>query len=358
MKREGPVLVTSNPALMMARLPLVGRSFYLPDRATMHIEDYDQKLEVIAENYLDHDVRAVSGTTCWFAILFDKLLAAARRRGRRVDTISELWPNLRLLLGGGVSAGPYLDVIRDRVGRDDLVLIDTFNATEGGIYASTDPLRPGPGMLMIPHRGVFFEFVPLEEYGSERPTRLPLWQVEADRMYVILVTTTAGLYAYTLGDIVRFPSIDPPRIEFAGRLSGCLSTTQELVTHVEIERAFEAAANEIPAAAVDYSAGADIGVDGTSKSRYVLFAEFISDRQPQDREGFVAAFDRKLQDVNRVYREHREGEVAILSPELVLLPTGGVDQFMKAIGNTSVQTKFPRIVDDERKEVLRALASP
>jgi len=357
MTREGPVLITSNPALIMAKLPPIGRAFYLPDRETMHLEDYDAKLEVIAERYLDHDVRAVSGTTCWFGILFDKLLAAARRRGRPATTISELWPNLRVLIGGGVAAGPYLDLLKHRVGREDLYLVDTYNATEGGVYAATDHLRGGRGMLMIPHRGVFFEFVPLEDVDRSDPPRVPLWQVEPDRLYAIVVTTGAGLYSYTLGDIVRFPSIRPLRIEFAGRLSGCLSTTQELVTHVEIETAFEAAARAVPATAVDYAAGADVGVDGTSKSRYLLFVEFLPGRAPADLQAFLAAFDTALGEANRVYREHREGEVAIRAPELVVLRAGAVDEFLQKDGTASVQSKFPRIVDDPRRDALRGLAA-
>ena len=139
----------------------------------MCIADYDAKLERIADRYLDYDVRMVTGTTCWFSLLFDKLLEAAQRRGRRVSTVGELWPNLRVLLGGGVAAAPYLPVIRERVGHE-IELIDTYNATEGGVFAST-AFGPGlDGMLMIPHRGVFFELMPIEDDGrlsSQRSAR-------------------------------------------------------------------------------------------------------------------------------------------------------------------------------------------
>jgi hypothetical protein len=354
MKREGPVNVTSNPALMALRLPAATRAVYLPDRPTMCIADYDAKLERIADRYLDHDVRMVTGTTCWFSLLFDKLLDAARRRGRNVETVSELWPNLRVFLGGGVAAGPYVPVIRERMGRDDVELIDTYNATEGGVYASTS-FEPGlEGMLVIPHRGVFFEFVPLEEHGKPEARRVPLWGVVPNQMYVIVVTTSSGLYAYELGDIVRFTSVSPHCMEFAGRLSGCLSTTQELTTHVEIQKAFEEALRTAPATVVDYGAAADVGVDGSAKSRYVVFAELTGKSDPFDPDKFIRAFDAALCEQNRVYREHRAKDTAILEPELVLLPSGSVQKFMQHAGNGSVQTKFPRILDDERKELLRS----
>src|SRR5690606_28609759 len=106
---------------------------------------------------------------------------------------------------------------------------------------------------------------------------------------------------------------------------------------------------------VDYSVGADVGVEGTARSRYVAFVEFHGEA-PSDREAFIDAFDRGLCEQNRVYREHRNDDVAILRPELVVLPPGSVRRFMADIGNHSVQTKFPRILDDERKEILRSYA--
>jgi hypothetical protein len=351
MRREGPALVTSNPALMMTRMPIVTRPIYLPEDDIRGMADYDEKLGVIAERYLDHDVRAVTGTTCWFTLLFEKVLSAARKRGRSGRTISEIWPNLRVLFGGGVAASPYLPVIRDLVGREDITLVDTYNATEGGVYAASD-FSGSPGMLMLPHRGTFFEFVPLESRGGAAPPRVPLWGVEADKLYSIVVTTASGLYAYELGDIVRFPSLHPLRVEFAGRLSGCLSVTQELTTHVEIERAVAHAASACHSRTVDFGAAADVGVDGSAKSRYVLFVEFQEGAAPSDLDAFAAALDQGLCSENRVYREHRKGGVAILPARVVPLANGGARRFLEEVTGGNVQGKFPRIVDDTKKKLL------
>lgn len=354
MKEEGPSLITNNPALMSTRVPKVAQLLVLPQEHVKTIADYDTKLEAVAANCFDHDVRAISGTTCWFVLMFDKLLAEAKRRGHRYTTVREIWPNLEVLLGGGVSADPYLPVIRERVG-GDITLVDTYNATEGGIYACSDHTG-ARGMRMIPDRGVFFEFVPLSERGKESPRRVPLWAVEPDELYSIVVTTTSGLYAYELGDLVRFASTRPLRIEFAGRLQGCLSTTQELTTHVEIERAVEHAVKQAGGTTVDFGAGADVGVFGTSKSRYVLFVEFAPGGAPRSNESFIHGFDAGLCDANRVYREHRKGDVAILAPELVVLPSGSSQRYLREVSRGNVQSKFPRIVSDERKAILRSFA--
>ena len=114
----------------------------------------------------------------------------------------DVWPNLSVLFGGGVSATPYLPVIRGLVGNGgasgrDVTLVDTYNATEGGVYATSD-FSGEDGMLVMPHRGTFFEFVPVDDRGKANPTRVPIWAVERDRPYLIVVTTPSGLYAYEL----------------------------------------------------------------------------------------------------------------------------------------------------------------
>jgi hypothetical protein len=357
MKREGPVLITSNPALMSTRMPIFSRPLYLPDEHIKLIQNYDEKLRVIAETYLDWDVRAITGTTCWFTLIFEKVLEAARRRGRRVKTVREIWPNLRVLLGGGVSAEPYLPILRSQLGREDLTLIDSYNATEGGLYATSDFTKER-GMLMVPHRGTFFEFVRLEDHEDPNARRIPLWEVEPGRSYVILVTTSSGLYAYKVGDIVRFTTLAPHRVEFVGRLSGCLSVTQELTTHVEIERAVAHAARKVPCRTLDFGAGADVGVEGTAKSRYALFVEFDSGAQPADLDAFAAAFDEGMCHENRVYREHRSSQVALLPPRVVPLVPGGARRFMDEVTRGNVQGKFPRILDDQRKTRLLSYAIP
>ncbi len=362
MRAEGPVLITSNPALMMTKMPVVTRPVYLPHEDVRVIPNYDDKLAVIAARYLDYDVRAVAGTTCWFTLLFEKVLAEARSRGRRARTVRDVWPNLRVLFGGGVSATPYLPVIRDLVGTkagapDDITLVDTYNATEGGVYATSD-FSGEAGMLMLPHRGTFFEFVPLEDRGKPNPRRVPLWEVERGQPYLIVVTTPSGLYAYELGDIVRFPSVSPLRIEFMGRVSGCLSITQELTTHVEIERAVAHAARACAATTLDFGAAADVAVDGTAKSRYLLFVEFKEGAAPVDLDAFASAFDEGLCKENRVYREHRAGEVALIAARVVPLVAGGARSFLGEVTRGNVQGKFPRIIDDTRKDLLWRHAAP
>ena len=352
-KQDGPVGITSNPGLMSMHMPKAGQLLFLPRSPLREMEDYDRKLDAIAEEYLDYNIVGLTGTTCWFSIFLDRVLAVARKKGRRAEYVSQIWPNLRALFGGGVNAEPYRRIISDRIGPrrgGPAVLIDNYNATEGGILASTDSLSDD-GMLLIPDRGVFFEFVPRGQHGRSDARRVPLWEVEVGSEYSVVLTTSSGLFAYEIGDFVRFTSVFPHRIQFAGRASGMLSVTQELTTHLELEQAVSKATEQHPCTIVDFAASSEVGIDGTAKGRYVFFFEF--DRDPPNLTEFGETVDRELCKLNRVYREHRANNVAILPPTVTPLSRGATRKFMEALGQTSVQHKFPRIVDERRRDVLR-----
>jgi len=242
----------------------------------------------------------------------------------------------------------------DKAGTYDVTLSDEgwIDVVAGGAAVKSSDFSGARGMLVLPHRGTFFEFVPLEELGTPGAHRVPLWEVERNRAYAIVVTTVSGLYAYTLGDIVRFPQNSPLRMEFMGRLSGCLSVTQELTTHVEVERAVEHAVAAVPCRTVDFGAAGDVGVDGTAKSRYQLFVEFQEGAAPANFEAFAAAFDQGMCIQNRVYREHRAGEVALLPARVMQLRSGGARAFLEEVTRGNVQGKFPRIIDETKKKLL------
>jgi hypothetical protein len=349
-KEMGPVGVASNPGIMQIHLPPAAKLLQLPKMPIRDMPDYDAKLKAMAEAYLDYDVHTLSGTSCWFSIFFDQLLAAANRRGMNVKHVKEIWPNLRVLFGGGVHAEPYRQIIDERVGRP-IMLMDNYNATEGGLFACTDS-RADSSMMMIPDRGVFYEFVPRAEHGKPDAKRVPLWEVEPGVDYSIALTTSSGLYGYYIGDVIRFESIFPHRMQFAGRTSGVLSVTQELTTSLEIERAVAQAVRTAQCTPVDFTASSEVGVNGTAKGRYLLFVEF--EKQPADLQAFGEAFDKELCAQNRVYREHRMKDVAILPPVVMQLTQGATRRFMQELGLTSFQQKFPRIIGIERRELLRS----
>jgi hypothetical protein len=354
LEQVGPVKVASNPGIMQLHVPYPAKLIQLPRVPIRDIPHYQDKLEAMAAAYLDHDVWSLTGTTCWFSVFFDLLLAEAARRGRKVRHIQDLWPNLRVLMGGGVPSEPYRALIEQRLGRP-VALLETYSATEGGFFATTDS-RTDPAMRMIPDRGVFFEFVPRSELERPDAARVPLWEVEAGVDYSVILTTSSGLFAYAIGDYVRFESTFPHRMRFVGRPAGVLSLTQELTTAAEIERAVAHAARATRCTTVEFAASSELGVAGTAKGRYLLFVEL--DGPPTDLARFAQAFDDELRAQNRVYREHREGDVAILPPLVLPLAEGATRRFMQELGQRSLQQKFPRILEPERRDLLRAHVLP
>lgn len=349
--REGEVGISNNLGVMSHHLPRFARLCSLPDPAIRDIDDCEAKLSAMAAAYLDYDVRSLSGTTCWFTLLFDRLLAEARRRGRAARHVTDIWPNLAVLFGGGVQADPYRPILAARIGRP-VVFIDNYNATEGGILAATDPAGQG-SLLPLLDRGVFFEFIPRSQIGQPNPTRLPLWQVECNTDYSVVLTTASGLFAYQIGDFVRFTSTFPHRLVFAGRERGVLSLVQELTTSLELERAVLSGVREQPCTIREFGCSTEVRSDGDGRGRYLFFIEF--EKPPEDLAAFAVAVDRGLGAENRVYQTHRQGDVAILAPQVIPLQPGTSAQVMRALNIHSPQQKFPRILDASKLAVLRGL---
>ncbi len=342
-EHQGAVSVGSNPGVMSLHLPRLASRYTLPGPEVRDIEDCATKLTELARRHRGHDVRSLSGTTCWFSLVFEQVLRAAREAGAPAETVSEVWPNLKVLFGGGVSAAPYRAGIDALMGRR-VTLMENYNATEGGIFAVTDR-EDDEGLLVLPDRGVFFEFIPC---GDVR--RFPLWEVEPGVDYEVVVSTSSGLFAYRLGDCVRFTETFPHRLVFTGRVAGMLSLTQELTTQRELERAVTAAAAAHACAITDFAAATEMPAGAAGRGRYVVLVEL--ERPVESVRDFERAVDVRLREENLVYGLHRAGDVAILPPRVVVLPAGALGRFRQAAGVSSLQHKFQRILTHRERDLL------
>jgi hypothetical protein len=286
------------------------------------------------------------------------VIEAARARGRDVSTVRDVWPNLRALFGGGVRAGAYRALLDARAGAHagaPLTLVDTYNATEGGLFAVSD--RPDDdAMIVIPDRGVFYEFVPLAEHGRPDARRVPLWEVERGVDYAVALSNSSGLFGYLIGDVVRFESVFPHRLVFSGRVGAELSIAHEATSARQIEDAVRAAAIANDVSIVDYTVTAEHVANG-GVGRYVVFAELERAPCDVDLDAFARSFDEALARENWLYAIHRARNVALLAPIVVPLTRGAAHRFARLVGRAGAQQKYPRILqpssDEER--VLRRL---
>lgn len=352
-RRASGVLVGDNTGIMARHMPLIARRQYLPSARVRAIGDWDRKIEAAIDESIDQDVRVLAGTPSWFLGLFDRLLEVARKRGRRAENVHDVWPNLRLITGGGIGFEPYRKPIRERLGRH-VPYVDVYNATEGGIMGVQDRCDEA-AMRLLPDNGVYYELVPVSELGAQAPRRLPLWQAEIGEVYALAVTTMSGLFGYLIGDCVRFVELFPHRFVFEGRTAAFLNVTGEHVSQGEIERAVQLSCGLLGVSVRDFTVTADVSLEGGA-SRHIFMVEF--DGPVPDLDRFARALDDKLGLTNDDYKTHRKSRAGLLTPHVCPLRPGSFDAWMRAQGKLGGQNKVPRVLlDPGRRASLEAMTA-
>lgn len=306
------------------------RPFTFPPLELALDPDWDRKLTRLAEQSLTEPIRMVGGVPSWLLVLFGRLLQLSGKR-----TVGEVWPDLEIVVHGGVKFDPYQEAFRAVLGRPEIHLQETYPCSEGFIAYGC----PESGHLrLIFDHGIFYEFVPLAELGAERPTRHWLGNAEAGVNYAIVVTTCAGLWSHVIGDTVRFESLSPPLLRFTGRTKYALSAFGEHLISEEVEAAMATAARATNARVGEWHVGPVF--DGAlGHHRYVV--EFL--QPPNDLEGFRGSLDADLQDRNADYQAHRAEGVGLPLPEIVVARTGGFEAWLRAKGKLGGQHKVPRM---------------
>jgi hypothetical protein len=333
-QKPNGVLVGDNTGIMARHIPGVLRRKHLPSPPVRALASWDDKLTALAREAVHADVRMIAGTPSWFVGLFDEVLRVAAAR-----TILEVWPRLRLMTGGGVRYEPYRALIEGRLG-GRVQYIDVYNATEGGIMGVQDRLDDG-AMRLLPDAGVFYEFVPIEQLHGSAPQRVPLWEVEVDKVYALAISSKAGLFGYVIGDCVRFVQTFPHRFLFEGRNTAFLNVSGEHVSQAELERAVSSACTEQSCALVDFSVSPVVPAQGAPRHVY-----FVEAHAELDSARLAASIDRDIQRGNEDYLVHRSSERGLAPPQVVLMQRGGFERFMRERGKLGGQNKVPRVVED------------
>ena len=310
---------------------------YEPGEEIALIDNWEQKVEAVARREAELDVRFVTGMPSWVKVLFDRLCEL-----RHVDPnggISEIWPNFELFVHGGVDFGPYREGFR-RYFREDhpLHFLEVYPASEGFIAIQAE--RDAPGMELLVDNGLFYEFVPLSEWGRPDAPRLPLEQVETDVPYSLVLSTCAGLWAYDLGDVVRFVSLSPPRIVFAGRNRHFINAFGENIIGEQVSEAVQAAQNTTGAEVEAFTAAPLYPSQERKKGAHEYVVEF---RRPPDggEDAFAAAVDEELQELNHDYSVKRSGDLGMSRVEVRDVPGGTFYEWMKRKGKLGGQHKVP-----------------
>jgi len=307
----------------------------LPSYETNCIEDWETKLGRIVEETLGQNMTLISGIPPWMQMYFDWL---REKSGGR--PVGEIFPQLQVLVHGGVAFEPYRAKLMESVGRS-VDTIETFPASEG-FFAFQDG-EEGQGLLLNTASGIFFEFVPAGEIFSENPTRLSLSDVKVGENYALIVNSNAGLWGYNIGDTVRFVSTNPYRIVVTGRTKHFISAFGEHVIGEEVEAAMQEAAQKHGAQVVEFTVAPQV----TPPEGGLPYHEWlISFGAPPDSEtAFAETLNNALRARNTYYDDLQRG--AILRP-LVITPLrpDAFIEYMKSIGKLGGQNKVPRLSND------------
>jgi len=323
-------------------IPWWARPSYFPPPELECLTDWEEKIARSAPLSLQQDIRSISGMPNWLLLLFDRL-AGLRSKGRH--RLADYWPNLDLVVHGGVNFAPYRSLFQEWLDGSHAETREVYAASEG--FMAVADRGDGEGLLLSLDAGIFHEFVPLDELADDNPTRHWIGTVERDVNYAVAVSTCAGLWSYILGDTVRFVDLDPPRVLVTGRVSYSLSAFGEHLIDEEIEEAVTQAAAEIGARVVDYAVGAIFPRDGEPLGGHLYIVEFSGKPpEPESLASFTQNLDAALSGTNEDYAAHRAGDFGLRAPSVHAVSAGTFARWMKARGQLGGQHKVPRVVTD------------
>jgi hypothetical protein len=317
-----------------------------PTYATNCIEDWEEKLERIIDETIDVNMTLISGIPPWVQMYFDRIQA---RTGKK---IKDVFPDFSMFIYGGVNFEPYRAKLFETIGKQ-IDSIETYPASEGFI-AYQDSQR-AEGLLLLLNSGIFFEFIPTEEYFTENPRRLSIEQVELGKNYAVIINSNAGLWGYSIGDTVKFVSKNPYRIIVSGRIKHFISAFGEHVIGEEVEKAMKFTTEKFPEVElVEFTVAPNVApTEGMPHHEWLI--EFAN--PPRDLEVFALELDNQLRRLNVYYDDLITGNI-LRTLKITSLQKNGFIEYMKSLGKLGGQNKVPRLSNDRKiAEALQFYAS-
>ncbi len=314
----------------------------LPSHPTNCLEDWEEKVDAIVRETAGEDLRLISGIPSWVQMYFERLLEFTGKA-----TVKEVFPRFELFVYGGVAFEPYRERFRQLIGAD-IPTVELYPASEGFLAFSDS--QKTEGLLLNTADGIWFEFTPVSEYGNADARRLTIGEVQVGEQYAVILSNNAGLWAYDIGDTVRFVSLDPPRIVVTGRVKHFTSAFGEHVIAEEVEAALQEAVGACGGVVNEFHVAPQVQPKGGELPYHEWLIEF--EAMPEDVQSFQAHLDAALQARNPYYRDLIAG--AVLQPALLTaLPSGAFHEAMRRKGKLGGQNKIPRLSNDrEMAELL------
>tara|TARA_B100000686_G_scaffold117114_1_gene124329 strand:+ start:3857 stop:5368 length:1512 start_codon:yes stop_codon:yes gene_type:complete len=316
--------------------PFYLKSMLLPTDKTNMIENWEEKIDKIAEETLNKDLRVIGGIPPWVQMYFDVLY---KKTGKK---IKDVFPNLELLCHGGVNFDPYKANLFNSIGKE-IDTLETFPASEG-FFAYQNVINEDD-LILQTNSGIYYEFIDMDEINNKLPNRINVRDVELNKNYSLIITTNAGLWSYAIGDTVKFTSLNPLKIKVTGRTKQYISAFGEHVIVEEVDNSLKKTCEIFKEVKViEYTVGPKI-VNDKSKSHHEWLIEFES--KPKNIKLFEKELDSNLQKLNTYYRDLIQDNV-LSSLKIRIAKKKSFINFMKSIGKLGGQNKVPRISNDRK----------
>ena len=307
----------------------------MPSWETNCIEDWEEKVEAIVEETLPEKMTLIAGIPSWVQMYFEKIKAQTGKN------VGDVFPDFSLFVYGGVNFEPYRPVFQKLIGRG-VDTVELFPASEGFFAYQDQPKQEG--LLLLLNNDIFYEFIPVAKFGTDEEVRYSLEEVQMGENYVLILSTSAGLWGYNIGDTVRFVSLSPYRLVVTGRVKHFISAFGEHVIGKEVETAMKQAIENTDIRIKEFTVAPQISpAEGLPYHEWLV--EF--ENQPENLEAFAHALDQVMQQQNVYYYDLIQGKV--LRP-LVVSPVKekGFQDYMKSIGKLGGQNKVPRLSNDRK----------
>ena len=322
-------------AVLLQNTPFWGHWLRTPDLSIALMDEWENKIEKLAENTIHEHVTSISGVPTWTLVLLKRILEITGKK-----TISEVWPSLELYMHGGVSFTPYKEQFQKLIGKN-INYLDLYNASEGFFAAQEVPGQEG--MLLFVDHGTFMEFMPVSEYGKKDPQTIGLQDVELKENYALVISTNGGLWRYLLGDTIQFTSLMPFRIKVSGRLKHYINAFGEEVIIDNADKAIAMASAKTGALVKDYTA-APVYFSDDSNGAHEWLIEF--ENEPESLETFTIELDAALMNINSDYEAKRHKSIALRLPIVQLMKKGIFNEWLRNKGKLGGQHKVPRLSND------------
>lgn len=320
-------------AILIENLPFWTEFIRTPSQDVALLDKWEEKLEKLTHQTIQENVTSIAGVPSWNLVMIKHILEFTGK-----NNLLEVWPNLELFIHGGVSFTPYREQFQKMIPSDEMHYLETYNASEGFFAIQDNP--ESEGMLLMLDYGIFYEFIPMDEFGNPNPQVLNIDQVKKDVNYAIVISTNSGLWRYVIGDTVKFTSLFPHRIIITGRTRHFINAFGEELIIDNAEKALDMACRRTHAIISDYTA-APVYMADNQKGCHQWLIEF--EKAPASLDQFVYHLDIALQNANSDYEAKRYKNITLDKPMLNVLPKGTFYRWLETKGKLGGQNKVPRL---------------